>query len=186
MVKMELGVPFVGVPEELLADIGRIVVLGAHLEYTRLMLLDNATRGARPIKKLAALAWPDATREIKEAFNAEPFDRLGGQVNAWLDRVNDLIEYRHTVAHSMAYYEFRGDGTTGYGNLQPRKGQSKPQFTREDLKDIVARMVKAHREGHSLWIEVIVIREDGPGGHDAFLEQRRQAEVAMQQWEAMS
>jgi hypothetical protein len=162
---------FVGVPDDMLLDIGRIIVLAAQLDHDRMQLLE----AVHPVTESAARRSGDITQDIKEAFSAQPFDRLLGRVLTWLQDVGNLLAVRDQLAHSVGGYEVRADGTTRYTRLHLKESEeAQVQFGASRLKDWVMQMADASDDGNRLVIESSLLKERGAAAHDDLLKGREE------------
>lgn len=179
MAKKKLIGAFIGVPDEMLYDIGRVVVLGAQLDYRRMLLLEAVKQV--PAATSARFSRKDLTKQIAAAFGNPPFDRLQNDVARWLHEVSNLLGIRDELAHSVGGYETRGDGKARYVKLHPKQPKPELQFTPPKLSEFVSLMLDANGAGVELEIQAQILRERGSEGHKAWLQQREQYKLAVQQ-----
>ena len=118
----------VGVSDEALQRIGLVMVMAAGLDYRRMTLLERAV----DVSVKTSASWNRRTlkKEVKKAFSQSPFDRLLERVQTWLSEVDKLLELRDKYAHSVTYYEVRGDGSAGSFSHHPKSGERHRRWIR--------------------------------------------------------
>lgn len=144
------------------------MVMAARLDHQRMTILERAADV--PVKTSAS--WPrDRLKEqINDAFSQPPLDRLLRRVQDWLSEVDELFRLRDRYAHSITYYEVRGDGTAGSFTHHPKSGRTIPVVNEPELDDEIRRLSDAGFIGSGLEIEIMILREDGAAAHDAHLK----------------
>jgi hypothetical protein len=170
-----LGVS-VGVSDQALQRIGLVMVVAAGLDYRRMKILERAVDV--PVRTSAGWTRKTLTREIKDAFSQPPLDRLLSRVQDWLSEVDELFQVRDRYAHSITYYEVRGDGTAGSHTHHPKLQLTTPVVDEPELDDEILRLSDASSIGSRLEIETILLREDGVAAHDAHLKAHQDLEEA--------
>lgn len=179
MAKRKLIGLFVGVPDDMLRSIGLIVVMAAGLDDQRMMLLEVAA--SVPAATSAKYQRKQLTQELKTAFSAAPLDQLADRVTAWLDEVNSLFDIRDKISHSTAYYETRGDGTTGFYAHHPSSGQTRLQFTADKLDEFILRFSDASCEGTRLQLDAGLLVNEGSAAYQVYLDQRAAYEASVRE-----
>jgi hypothetical protein len=174
---------FVGVPDEMLLDIGRLVVLGAQLDPHKMKLFEVAS--SVPVTESAKRPRKQLNKDLKAAFSVAPFDRLKIRLEAWLEDVANLLDRRDEIAHSVGGYEVRGDGTARSTRLHPKQEESQTQFDASTLNEWVMRMSDAQYTGVGLLIESMVLKEGGVEAHDNHLKHREEYERSVKQLEEL-
>ena len=175
--KPQLIGAFYGVPDEMLKQIGIVVVLSARLDLTRMKILEAAT--SVPVRVSSTYRRPDLKKALKDAFANAPLDRLQDRMNAWHGQVDQLFNFRDNLVHSGGAYETRGDGTSRYVREHAREGE-RTQFSQSKLEAIIERLSDAESDGVGLHIETSVLVSQGPEAHDQMLAQHELYRQAVQ------
>jgi len=113
----------VGVSDEALKRIGLVMVMGAGLDHKRMTLLERADDV--PVLMSARFSRKHLTQEITSVYSRPPFDRLADRVEAWQSEVLELLQIRDRYAHSVTYYQVRGDGSAGSFSHHPKTGATR-------------------------------------------------------------
>jgi hypothetical protein len=178
--RRELREIYVGVSDEALKRIGLVMVLGAGLDHDRMTLLERA--GDVPVLESARFKRDELTREIAKVYSRPPLDRLADRVEAWQSDVRELLQIRDRYAHSVTYYEVRGDGSAGSFSHHPKTGAITAVVDEPELDDEVWRFTEVGSIGVDLDIETGILRERGAQEYDAYLRSKRESERLHEEW----
>jgi hypothetical protein len=168
-----------GVTDETLTNIGRVVVMGAKLDYQRMKLLEVVADV--PIADSARWDRKRLKDEIRDSFDRSPLDRLSERVGAWLTEVDNLLDLRDRYAHSITYHEVRGDGTRGSYISHPKTGIIRPEPNAAAWEALVLRLSDALSVGVTLDIEARILRHQGVEAHDAHRRAHEEYEARVEE-----
>jgi hypothetical protein len=168
----------VGVPDEILRDIGLVMVMAAQLDHRRMTLLHKVAD--IPVEESAAYRRSsDLTKAIKEQFSVDPLMLMKPRVDAWLGEVTTAFEIRNRYAHSITYFEARGDGTSGSYIRHLRSSEAQPVVDATALQADIERIHRAGSVGVRLELDAMVLRQGGADAYYARLREYDRLEAQM-------
>jgi hypothetical protein len=159
----------------LFKQIGMVIVMSARLDHLRMQMLE-ATADVS-LEDASRLRRDDLTRQLKQAVQRKPLNRLEAQLNEWLREVTALLRIRDLLAHSDGYHQVWGDGRRGFFIMHPKTGEVRPAFTSEELEQVIDRLDNAGRVGWRLRMDLGTLAHD-EAQYEANLNVQAQFEAA--------
>jgi len=171
---------FVGVPDELLPDLGRVVALSSQLEFRRLKLLEASSTEAIPVTTSASWRRERVRDALLEALSHSLFEDLRTVVTVWLEDGDALLVRRDQLVHSIGGQEIRG-ASSRFVTEHPRMaGVTRPQITAEALDTLVWQLAEANDTGVRLYLDTTLVANHGRVAYEAHVKSREQQRKAME------